>query len=433
MNTTWQRHWHLTVNREGVIGRRDFLRSVSLAGVGGGALASPALAWTDLVSAKADELRRQGRACILLWMQGGPSQFETFDPKPGHANGGETKALDTSVSGVRFADNLPKLAALADRLAVVRSLSTREGEHQRATYLMHTSYLPTASVQYPAMGAVVAHEIKDAACELPAFVRIGPNPAGGNGGFLGTGYDAFTIGAPGRAPDNARPATDAPRFQRRLALLGKLQGAAGISGQEDHRQLYDDAARMILSPRMEAFNLEGEPAAVRDAYGRTPFGSACLLARRLLEAGVTFIEATLGGWDTHDNNFERSRTLCGQLDQPFAALLEDLGQRGLLDTTLVVWMGEFGRTPRINPRAGRDHYPRAFSAALAGGRVRGGQVIGATDDAGETVKDRPVSEKDLFQTIYTSLGIDPHKEHMSPIGRPIKIVDGGQPVSELLA
>ena len=190
---------------------------------------------------------------------------------------------------------------------------------------------------------------------------------------------------------------------------------------------------MILSPQMQAFNLEQEPAAARDAYGRTPFGSACLLARRLVESGVTFIELGLSDWDTHDNNFVRSRQLCTQFDQPFAWLLTDLAQRGLLDQTLVVWMGEFGRTPKINPRAGRDHHPRAFSAVLAGGGVRGGQVIGETDEGGENVKDRPVTVQDLFQSLYKSLRIDASQEHLTPIGRPVTFVEGGAVVDELFS
>jgi uncharacterized protein (DUF1501 family) len=190
---------------------------------------------------------------------------------------------------------------------------------------------------------------------------------------------------------------------------------------------------MILSPQMQTFDLAREPEKVRQAYGKTPFGNACLLARRLVESGVTCVEAALPGWDTHFDNFSKTRSLCTQLDQPFAYLIRDLEQRGLLERTLVVWMGEFGRSPRINPRGGRDHFPRAFNVALAGGGIRGGQVLGGTDAGGEEITGRPVSEKDLFQTIYKSLGINAGKEVMSPIGRPIKFVDGGRPVSELFA
>ncbi|HVA47389.1 MAG TPA: DUF1501 domain-containing protein [Pirellulales bacterium] len=430
MQTAIRHHLQLAVDRRGVVGRRDFLRTLSAAGAAGGALG-----FTDALSLRADELRRQGTACILLWMQGGPSQFETFDPKPGHANGGETKAIATKIPGVQFAENLPRLATVADRLAVVRSMTTREGEHQRATYLMHTSYLPMASVKYPAMGSVVAKELPRSECELPSFVRIGQGLVTAGGGFLGTQYDPFVVAAAGRLPENTRPTTDLGHFDRRLNLLTRLQTArtGGSPSPGEHEKLYASASRMIKSTQMEAFDLEREPDAVRSAYGSGAYSSACLLARRLVESGVTFVEAVLGNWDTHLENFTRSRSLCEQLDQPFAALLTDLSGRGLLDKTLVIWMGEFGRTPRINPRAGRDHFPRAFSAVMAGGGVRGGQVIGATDDAGESVKDRPVSEKDLIQTVYQALGVDSRKEYMSPIGRPIKPVDGGQVVPEFFA
>jgi uncharacterized protein (DUF1501 family) len=425
---TFSHHLHVALRRGRVVGRRDFLRVLS-AGTAAGSLGLG-----ETLSVRADELRRGGKACILLWMQGGPSQFETFDPKPGHANGGETKGIATKLPGVQFSENLPKLATLADRLAVVRSMTSREGEHQRATYLMHTAYLPMASVKYPAMGAIVARDLPRADCELPSFVRIGPLFNSAGGGFLGTQYDPFVVAAAGRLPENVRPSGEMPQFDRRLALRARLEGArGGAASPSEHDKLYESAARMIKSTQMQAFDLDREPASVRDAYGSGSFANACLLARRLVESGVTFVEAVLGNWDTHQDNAPRSRALCEQLDQPFAALINDLADRGMLDQTLVLWMGEFGRTPRINPRGGRDHFPRAFSTVLAGGGVRPGQVLGATEPGGEAVKDRPVSEKDLFQTVYRSLGVDSGKEAMSPIGRPIKPVDGGTAVSELLA
>lgn len=422
---------NVAMRRDGVVARRDFLKSASLASVAGG------LAWTDVVSLHATELRKQGMACILLWMQGGPSQFDTFDPKPGHANGGDVKAIATKAEGIQVADTLPKLAGQADKLAVVRSMTTKEGNHQRATYLMHTSYVPSSSVNYPTLGSAVSHTIRNTAGELPSFVRIGRTANSGNGGFLGTEFDAFSMASATRLPDNTKPTTDIARYQKRMGLLGRLEGASGpqIDPDQiaDHRKLYEQAQRMILSPTMEAFDISRESDQVRDAYGRTEFGAGCLLARRLVETGVTFVEVSLGNWDTHQDNRDRTKQLCGQLDQPFAYLLEDLAQRGMLERTLVVWMGEFGRTPRLNPRSGRDHYPRAFSAALAGAGVRGGQVIGATDAGGEDVEDVPVTEKDMFQTVYKALKIDAAKENMSPIGRPIKLVDGGSPLNAAFA
>jgi uncharacterized protein DUF1501 len=431
-----QHHLRVAVNRQGVVGRRDFLRGISAA-----ALAAGACNWTDTVSLQAAELRRQGLACILLWMPGGPSQLETFDPKPGHSNSGETKAIDTSVSGIRLADNLPHLAKVADRLAIVRSMTTKEGNHQRASYLLHTSYVPTASIHHPTMGSVVTHEFGEAACELPAFVRIGGGSAGfantSNGGYLGTEFDAFLVASADRPPENVALPTPPDRYQRRLRLVGQLEALPGSNVEKgsvyDHGKLYEHTSRMVLSPQMQAFDLSKESEKTRDAYGKTQFGNSCLLARRLVEAGVTFVEAALPNWDTHFDNFSKTRTLCGQLDQPFAQLLVDLEQRGMLERTLVVWMGEFGRTPQISSRGGRDHFPRAFSVALAGAGIRGGQLIGATDAAGESIASHPISEKDLFQSIYKRLKIDAQKENMTAVGRPMRVVDGGKPVPELVS
>ena len=321
-------------------------------------------------------------------------------------------------------------------VAVIRSMTTKEGNHQRAAFLLHTSYAPTASVIHPTLGSVVSKQIRDQQCELPAFVRIGPRFANsGSGGLLGRDFDPFAVTSAGRMPNNAQPATDTDRYRRRLGLLGKLEASSSASEipaqAEEHRQLYDKASQMILSPQMQAFDITKETDAVRDAYGKSEFGTGCLLARRLIESGVTFVEVGLGNWDTHQDNFAGVKRLTEQLDQPYAHLIADLKDRGLLDNTLVIWMGEFGRTPRINPRAGRDHFPRAFSVALSGGGVRGGQVIGSTDAGGETVTDRPVTVQDLFQTFYKSLKIDAKLENMSPIGRPIKVVDGGASITEV--
>jgi uncharacterized protein (DUF1501 family) len=428
-----QHQTRVAIDRQGVVRRRDFLRGVSAAG-----LAAGTCSWTDTVSLQASELRRQGLACILLWMPGGPSQLETLDPKPGHSNSGETKAIDTNVPGIRLADNLPHLAKVADRLAIVRSMTTKEGNHQRASYLLHTAYVPTASIHHPTLGSVVTHEAREAACELPAFVRIGTAFANtSNGGFLGTEYDAFVVGSAERPPENVALTTSTDRYQRRLQLMGQLESLPGSSAEKgsvyDHGKLYENASRMVLSPQMQAFDLSKESDKTREAYGKTQFGNSCLLARRLIETGVTFVEAALPNWDTHFDNFSKTRTLCGQLDQPFAQLLIDLEQRGMLERTLVVWMGEFGRTPQISPRGGRDHFPRAFSVALAGAGIRGGQVIGATDPAGESIASQPISEKDLFQSIYKRLKIDAHKENMTAVGRPMRVVDGGTPVPELIS
>jgi uncharacterized protein (DUF1501 family) len=431
MDMRIERHLELAIGRGGVIRRRDFLRGLSAA-----ALAAGSLTWRDAVAMEADELRRQGKACILLWMQGGPSQFETFSPKPGNPNGGATKAIQTTVPGIEVSENFPRVAEQAKHLAIIRSMTSKEGSHPRATYLLHTGYLPTASVKYPAFGSIAAKELEQANFDLPSFVRIGNVQYGSSGGLLGSHYDPFVMPQAGKVPANSKPAIDDMRFDRRLDLLSRLESdyaAQAPSEVADHQKLYGQAQRMVHSPKMTAFDLSTEPQAVRDAYGTSPFALGCLLARRLVETGVPFIEVVADGWDTHFDNFDITGKLATSVDQPFAALIADLETRGMLDKTLVVWMGEFGRTPHINARNGRDHYPTAFNVVLAGGGVRGGQVIGKTDAGGTEVTDRPVRVPDLFASFCHSLSIDAAKENMSSIGRPIKLVDSGQVVKELFS
>jgi hypothetical protein len=430
---TVQSLMHVRTSRDGVLSRRTFLRSISA----GTALST--LGWKDALTLQAQQLQQRGLACILLFMRGGPSQFETFDPKPGHTNGGPTQSIQTAVNSVRIAEGWTNVAREMNRLAIIRSMNNREGEHQRAVYQMHTGYVPLAALRYPSIGSIVAREIAPADFDLPAFVSIGNRLGTIGSGFLGMAHAPFVVGDPNRLPTNVeRPAfVSQNRFDRRLDLLHDLENEFAESGGrarvQDHRAVYDGASRLVRSPRLQAFDLAQETNATRDRYGRTAFGQGCLLARRLVETGVTFVEVDLPGWDTHQNNFDTTRRLSEQADAGFAALLHDLADRGRLGRTLVIWMGEFGRTPRINPNNGRDHFPRAFSVALAGGGIRGGQVIGATSDGGNDVTERPVGVADLFCTFCRALGIDPRKENVTPIGRPIRLVDGGEAVRELFA
>jgi len=437
--TTTQQNFHLdrcievSIRGSSGVHRRDFLHGVSAA-----AMATGMLSWTDLLVVEASRLRKRGMACILLWMKGGPSQFETFSPTPDHDNGGETQAINTSVAGIQLAENLPETARMMNDICVIRSMTSKERSHRRASFLLHTGYIPTPSLRHPSFGSIVTQQLGDPTQNLPGFVRIGAEGRGATGaGFLGVKFDPFVMRRADRTPNNTKLLTQSPRFRRRMNLLDQLGTRAGTAAMEAqaavHRELYERAANLVLSPDMSAFDIQQETASVRRAYGETKFGQGCLLARRLVESGVTFVEVIHGNWDTHLDNFSRSRKLCAALDQPYAQLLGDLKQRGMLDRTLVVWMGEFGRTPRINPRAGRDHYSRAFSVALAGGGVRGGQVIGRTDAGGAEVTERPVGVSDLFQTFCHSLRIDASHENMSPVGRPIKIVEGGEAVREAFA
>ncbi len=438
MQLPWIHQVDVAMTRRGHLrGRRDFLRNVATGSLAAGSLGAGMLSFPDLLRAEAATMKKNNKACILLWMQGGPSQFETFSPLSGHANGGETKATSTSVPGVEIAENLPEIAKVMDHLAVIRSMTSREGNHQRATSLLHTGYLPTPTVRHPNLGAHVAHHLADAAAELPSFVRVGNLRTGGGGGLLGVEYDPFVVRNAKEPPQHSKPTTSKDRYRRRLALMQKLEKGYAESGAKrevaDHQKLYRKASRMILSQDMKAFDLTQEPEAVRAAYGEGQFAAGCLLARRLIESGVTFVEVVARGWDTHADNFEKCRDLCGKIDRPTAALLRDLAARGRLDDTLVIWMGEFGRTPKINGRGGRDHFPRAFNVAMAGSGIKGGKVIGAVSDNGKEVTERPVTVPDLFRSYCQALGIDPDYENMSPIGRPITIADKGQAVAELFS
>ena len=421
----------VTMNGQGVIGRRGFLRGIAL-----GAAGLSSVSFTDLMALQAAELRKRQMACILLWMAGGPSQMETFDPKPGTANGGDTKAIDTAVPGIKIANGWNKVAGVMNDVAIIRSMTNKEGNHQRATYQLHTGYAPTGTVKHPNIGCVVANELGDAKFDLPHIVSIGSGTVGA--GLLGVSLEPFVVQDPNKPPANVIPTVAGQRFSRRLNLLHALEHSGfemtgGADRVKDHTALYRQTANMVLSPRMKAFDLSDENPKVRAAYGENAFGQGCLLARRLVQAGVTFVEVRSNGWDTHQQSAERVAKNAGTVDPGFASLVADLKSKGMLERTLVVWMGEFGRTPKINPSAGRDHFPRVFNVALAGGGVKGGQVIGASSAEGTEVKDHPVAVNDLLTSICHTLKIDPAKENMSAVGRPIKIVNGGKVVTQLFS
>jgi hypothetical protein len=425
---------HVAMNGEGVICRRHFLQTIGLGAAGMAAGAAIPVTFTDWMALQAADLRKRQMACILLWMAGGPSQLETFDPKPGTEHGGETRSIGTAVSGIAIAEGWKQTAKVMNEIALVRSMTNKEGNHQRATYQLHTGYVPSATIKHPHLGCSMASALGQSQFDLPHIVSIGGPTIGA--GFLGAAMEPFVVQNPDKPPDNTQPKVATDRFRRRLGLLDRLEAAGfervgGLDRVKDHRALYHQTAKMILSPHMRAFDLEEEPEALRIAYGKTPFGQGCLLARRLVQAGVTFVEVKSRDWDTHKQNNERVGKLADQVDPAFASLITDLKRHGLLQQTLVVWMGEFGRTPKINGNAGRDHFPQVFNVALAGGGVKGGQVIGASSPDGMLVKDHPVTVPDLLASLCHSLKVDPAKETMTPIGRPMKIVDGGKPVREL--
>lgn len=414
-----------------ILNRRNWLHTAATV---------PLAGWFGALAAAAEQDPARRRSCILLWMAGGPSQTDTFDLKPVHANGGPFKEIDTPVSGMRFGEHLPQLAKQAKHLAVVRSMSTREGDHGRATQHLRTGYLPQGSIQFPTLGALVAHQRDNESADLPGFVSVGSGVGALSPGFLGPRYAPLVVGGESLRVENLeRPAKIKPtQAEERLRLMddlesGFLNSRPGIATRS-HRSAYDRAVRLMRESAARAFDLDDEPARLRDVYGRTAFGQGCLLARRLVERGVPFVEVTLPGWDTHDDNFDRVQRLCGVLDSGFSALIADLKDRGLLETTTLVWMGEFGRTPVINPRNGRDHYPSAWSVVLGGGGIRSGQVVGRTSKDGLQVEDRPVAVPDLLATICLALGLDPNRQNLSNVNRPIRLVDqSARPVKELLA
>ncbi|MDZ4850319.1 MAG: DUF1501 domain-containing protein [Pirellulaceae bacterium] len=432
----WLQDLQLRVSKDGIHSRRSYLRCVGATAAG-----FSTMGWMDSVRSEAAELRSRGMSCILLFLQGGFSQFESFDPKPGRETGGPTKSIPTVLPGVHIAENWPKLAERLDEMAIIRSMTSKENNHAPGVYLMHTGYGFNASVKYPTLGSIVACTIGDGELELPSFVSIGQGSKQ-SPGYLGAKFAPLSVQEPERFPRHlGLPAgIRGEDLERRLALLEKIdesyaqRGAAKIVA--DHRALYEASSKLVQSPGLKVFDLEEETGSMRDLYGRTPFGQGCLLARRLIETGVTFIEVNSGGfsastnWDTHRDNFKSQKKLAGPIDQGISGLLTDLKQRGMLDKTLVIMMSEFGRTPTINAATGRDHYGRAFSVALAGGGVRGGQVIGATDEDGIDVISRPVTVPDLFCSFYHALKINPRTEFHTN-GRPIPLVTDGEPVSEL--
>ena len=412
--------------------RRQFCRITSLSTLAW--MASNHFGLADQINPAQKKTR--AKALIMLWLGGGPSQLETFDPKPGTMIGGETKAIETSVEDIQLAEGLPHLAEQMEHVALVRSMVTPEGDHERATYLMKTGFRPNPTVVHPALGAICSAELPEDRTEIPRYVSILSNDKTSRGGYLGEQYDAFRTFDPLDQITDVTSHVSDDRRKRRLEGLDVVDRSFAQRHPAQwkktlHRETVDRALRMMSSEQLKAFRVEEEPESLRESYGNTPFGRGCLAARRLVEVGVRCVEITLQGWDTHANNFAGTATQNKMLDPAFAALIRDLREHDLLDSTIVLCTGEFGRTPKINPAAGRDHWPSGFSIALAGGGIRGGQVIGKTFPDGNPKPDVPVSVDDLYATVLSAMGIDPSKKYITPIGRPIKLSDGA-PLSRLL-
>lgn len=411
--------------------RRDWFQSAMF-----GVTGISASGWLGQLALASPAPKASTKSVIVLWLSGGPSTIDLWDLKPSHPNGGPFREIDTAATGVRISEHLPQLAKWTREMVLVRSLASREGDHGRATQYLQTGYLPLPGLQFPPLGALVAHENGREDADLPNFVSIAPSRTliASGGGFLGPRYAPLAVGSESTSADDLR----VPNLQRsrevseathheRLRILDELERefTAGDSSPvvESFRTSVSRAARLMQSAPAAVFSLDGEPAKLRDAYGRNAFGQGCLLARRLVEQGVPFVEVTLGGWDTHTENFERVQTLSHLLDAAFSTLLSDLRDRGLLSSTLVVCQGEFGRTPKINGTTGRDHWPQSWAVALAGGSIQGGQVIGKTSADGSEVTDGKVTVPDLIATVCTAVGIDPTKQNASNVGRPIRVAD----------
>jgi hypothetical protein len=418
-------------SRNVALSRRELLQ-LSAAG----ALGLPASGWFDQLAAHAAATGAKPKSCILLFMFGGPSHIDTFDPKPENPTS-EINPIATSVPGIQISEFLPKIAGRMKDLAILRGMSTSEGSHGRARYTMHTGYREgVGGVVHPSLGAITSRCLGRPEDELPNYFALGGRDFGGGAfgaGYAGPMHAPVEITDPTRGVENLKPADGAlPAFDKRAALLDELERGFIDRVQSPmaaaHRATYQRAARLMHSSKAKAFDISLEPESVRDAYGRTPFGDGCLTARRLVEHGVSFVEVILGNWDTHRENTAGVRNLSNTLDPAMAALLDDLRDRGMLDSTLVIWMGEFGRTPHVGKQGGRDHYPQAWSTVLAGGGIKAGQVIGRTDSKGGAVEEGRVGAVDFMATVCQVMGIDYREELVTPTGRPIRIVDKNEKI-----
>lgn len=411
--------------------RRHFMHHLA----GASALAGSALAMGHTVAANANELSRNQKSVIMLWMGGGPSTIDMWDMKPGSSNGGPFKPIATA-GDVQISEHLPMIAKNMDKMSIVRSMSTREADHQRGRYYMHTGYVPNPSMTHPSYGSVIAHELAAARPELqiPPFVSVGGGSEGP--GFLGMSWAPFSVNSNGEVR-NLNIGMDPGRLTRRMQALAMLEKGfikenRGVAADE-HAKVLDKTLNLMTSKQLAAFKVDAEPKNIQERYGRSSFGRGCLMARRLVEVGVPFVEVNLGGWDNHQNIFD---TLQNQrlpvMDQAMSALIEDLDQRGMMDNTVVLWMGEFGRTPRINGNNGRDHWARSWSVVVGGGGLKSGIAIGKTNEDGTKVDGKSFTSEDLMATVCQAMGISLETTFYNRSGRPMKIANSGKIITELI-
>ena len=413
--------------------RRHFMSHLA----GAAALAAPATTFTNTLLANAQDMRKRHKAAILLWMGGGPSTMDIWDLKPGAPTGGPFKQISTSADGVAISEHMPLMAQQMHQMAIVRSMSTREADHMRGRYYMHTGYVPNPNVEHPSYGSVIAHELASQVpdLEIPPFVSVGGGSVGP--GFLGMTWAPFVVDSSGRVR-NLDMGIDQTRVNQRLEMLATIEkrfiGEERGGSARDHAKVLDRTVKLMTSEQMKAFKIDEEPETVRERYGTTGFGRGCLMARRLVEQGVPFVEVDLGGWDNHQGIFNTlADNKLPELDKAMSALVEDLVQRGIYDDTAVIWMGEFGRTPNINGDGGRDHWARSWSVVVGGAGFRRGVAVGETSSDGKEIITEPYSSQDVMASVLKSLGISLETTFTATNGRPMKIANSGRVIQELFA
>ena len=394
----------------------------------------PALAMGNTLLANAEDLKRRRKSAILLWMGGGPSTMDIWDLKPGAPTGGPFRPIATS-GDAQISEHMPLMAKQMHNMAIIRSMSTREADHGRGRYYMHTGYVPNPNIEHPSYGAVLSHQLNHQRPELeiPPFVTVGGGSVGP--GFLGMAWAPFSVNSNGQVRNLQMGLEDQRLYQRMHALdlieSGFINQRRG-SAASDHQKILKKTLNLMTSSQMDAFKVASEPEDVKERYGNTNFGRGCLMARRLVEQGVPFIEVGLGGWDNHQNIHATLRdTKLPELDKAMSALTEDLEQRGLLEDTAIIWMGEFSRTPRINGNAGRDHWARSWSVVVGGGGMNGGIAVGETNSDGTRVETEPYTSQDVMASVCKALGISLGTTFTSNSGRPMKIANSGKVITEL--
>jgi hypothetical protein len=414
------------------LSRREWMK---LAAVGG--LGVPASGWLSTLAARAADLpsaAQKHKHCILLFMTGGASHVDTFDPKPENTTS-QFKPISTAVPGIQVCETMSRTAKMMGDCVLLRGMSTGEGSHGRARYYMHTGYRQgVGGVIHPSLGAIASFHLSRPDDQLPNYVCVGGGSFGA--GYAGPQHAPVDVVDPSKGVENLKALDGLTAFDRRASLLEQMErgflNRQGDPAVEAHAKTYQRATSLMHSAKAKAFDLSAEPAALRDRYGRNKFGEACLLARRLVEHGVAFVEVPMNGWDTHRDNTGRIKSLTSELDPAMAALIGDLKDRGRLDDTLVIWMGDFGRTPHVGKQGGRDHYPKAWTTLLAGGGIKTGQVVGKTDKAGAEVVEGQTRGIDFMATVCTALDIDYTKEFTTPVGRPMRTVDKNEKVVKQL-